>query len=303
MGGERLLAVLQILDRGSPLFWAGKSFTFNGLGHYIASALYNNERSESLQKLISSPIFSYIVGDNENVLKKLQTAKSYVEHHTLGGGIERCLYYLCPDVPCLSPFIKIYNVLHVSELLSALNHIGMTHNKPEFPIDRHIAAFLLANGSHAYQGFLHEMESRSTFKRITALLNLLSELQIKYKTYKLSGLCKWLVELSESVIQTYNNIYLQEHLRKKLESLVEAGDITAILKVIDNNKALEADRLALKQAQVEAQNIEKRVKNLHATLNSPTHYSEKIGQNNAMILSTILAMGFSLIAVIAKVVV
>lgn len=307
---EKLIGVLQILDKGSPLFWQGKSFTGAGLGNSLAYAIVRDDLLDSYTRLLLSPILSYylndvkIRGDNsldETLGGKLSIIRNMIEHRGMGGGIESSLYSLCPDMPCLSPNLKNYNALKVSDILIGLNLIGMGTNRPEQIIDRHIAAFIAVRESTLPHTFFREMDATNKLKKHIGVMKLLAELQRRCKLSPLQGLAKWIVDLAIPLLSQFKNIHLRQGLEKRLLDLVEEGNLKPLIKLLDNRKLLEADQLGMQKAQVEAEYINKRAQALISSLNSEEHYSQNIGHNNAMILSTVLSLGFTLFYIFAMV--
>lgn len=308
---EKLIGILQILDKGSPLFWQGKSFTIAGFGAGLAESIICNDPIENYVKLISSSIFSYYLNDNKtigsindenSIARKIQTVRNAMEYRGMGGGIENCLYSLCQDLPCLSPILKSYNALRIPDILFGLNLIGMSiQEKPEEIIDRHIAAFISVREQNVPQRYFHDMETTNNYKKNLAVIKLLAELQRRYKVPKLSGLANWIIQVSIPLLNQYKNVHLRQMVQKRLEALAEEGNLKYIVKLLDNRKALEADQIGLKNAQAEAISIDKKVKSILSSLSSPAHYSESIGQNNAMIISAVLSLGFILFYIVLKV--
>src|SRR5690606_11321751 len=59
-----------------------------------------------------------------------------------GGGIERTLYALNPEVPCLSPIVSAAYPTRLSALLRQLETVARTADFHASPLDAHSAAFL-----------------------------------------------------------------------------------------------------------------------------------------------------------------
>lgn len=306
---EKLIGVLQILDKGSALYWQGKSFTGLGLGNSLAQAMIKGDSLEGYIRLISSPILSYYLNDvpiygagkeEENLGRKIQMLRNSMEYRGMGGGIESCLYYLTKDVPCLSSSLKNFNVLRVPDIIIGLDLIGKGSNRPDSIIDKHIAAFIAAHEPSVPQRFFHELDTANKLTRHVVVIKLFAELQHRYKLGSLPGLAKWIVDISIPLLLQYKNIPLRHNYEAKLSSLIEEGNLTLIARLLDNKKLLEADHQGFHQAQVEAIFIEKKVKEIMVSLENEKHYSRVIGTNNAMIISAILSLGFTLCYILSK---
>lgn len=301
-GSERLMGVLQILMPGTPFFWQGRFYMPNGLGIAFTEAVLKNDNVESLSALLSSAILPYylsadsdpeVIAEDENYAhnfnKAILSAKSFINYQGIGGGIERSIYYMCPRMPCLSPIVRQYNVLSLKELLLVLDEIGSRSKKPELPMDRHIIAYIFSKESTLRQSILHNMSSASKLKQIRGCLRLFSELQLRFRMKKLTGLCQWFGDLAESVIDGFKNLKYQEVLRKRLQAAIEGGDLASLIKLLDNNKAIEIDAQGLRDALHELQGIDRTVRAIVNLTGHQNHYSERIGQNNAMTLAAALS--------------
>jgi serine/threonine protein kinase len=312
-GAERLMGVFQILLPGTPFFWQGKFYTPNGLGVAFADAVIRNDNVESLSLLLSSSILPYYLttdsppetannddSHSPNQNKAMLTAKSFINYYGVGGGVERAMYYMCPSLPCLSPIIRNHNVISITELLYALDEVGRRSNKPELPLDNHIIAYIFSKESALKQSILQNLSSPSKHKKIRGALRLFSELQTKNRLKTLTGLCRWFGDLSESVIDGFKNIKYQEILRKKLQASIDSGDLSGLIKLLDNKKAIEMDANGLKAATSEVRHIEKTVKAIIQLSDMPNHYSERIGQNNAMMIAAALSFAASGIYIFIK---
>lgn len=307
IASERLLGILQVLDPGSPFYWQGRSSMGQGLGMYFAKAIYDNDRVDSFSTLLASPVLYYYMADatvvNENhsdellegeePVDKFQIIKALLGHKEIGGGPERCAYFMCSNLPCLSPTIKSFNCLKITDVLYALDQIGSQSHRPEFPLDKHTIAFILTREKNLQQRLFLGLDSKSSRKRLVSMFKLLAELQHRHRISKLPGLCKWFMDLSEPVINSYRNLKWREHLNKKLLETTNSGNLMMMIRLLDNRKAVEGDYYGLQEALKEVHYLENAVKGIIATLSQPKHYGERVGQLNAMFLSSLLGLGFT----------
>ncbi len=312
---ERLVGILQVLDPGSPFYWQGRSILGQGLGLSFAKAIYENDRIDSLAMLLMSPILSYYLRDSpiiensldetqdkaETPMEKFQIVKTLlISQNEIGGGPERCAYFLCPTLPCLSPYIKFFNCLKVTDVLMALDQIGSQSHRPEYPLDKHIIAFILTREKNIQQRLFGSLSTKSSRKRLVVMFKILAELQHQHRIPKLPGLCKWFMDLSEPVINSYKNLKWRDHLNKKLVDVTNSGNLLAMVRLLDNKKAVELDYVGLQEALGEVHYLENSVKGIVSTLSNPQHYGERLGQTNAMFFSLLLSFGFTAVYFIVK---
>lgn len=305
--GEQLLGVLKVLDPTSPFYWNGRCFNEKAIPLYFAQSIYHNDRVDSMVNLICSPILTYFLTDNQkttnnldhpgdehethtSIAESIKTTKAFLDCHNTGGGIERSLYYFCPYLPCLSPLIRNYNCTKISELLLALDHMASHPKRPEYPLDRHMVSFIIAQDKSLQQRFILEIDSKKSQRRIVGMFKLLAELQTRAKIRQLPGLCRWFGDLSTVVLDSYKNVKWKEDLKLQIPKVVSQGNLSNMIALLDNRRAAEMDHYGHQNALNEVAFLENAIQNTISSLSSPVHYGERIGQNNAIFISA--AIGF-----------
>lgn len=301
---ERLLGVFQIMMPETPFFWQGRFYNPQGLGMAFTNAVLKNDSVEAISSLLSATVLPYYMSaelmndatgteesaNTNKIERNILTAKTFLGYNGLGGGNERAIYHMCPDIACLSPIVRNYNALSLTELLYALDDIGKRKNKPDLPTDKHIIAYIFSKETNLRQTLIQNLSSSSKQKQIRGSLQLLAELQQKQRIKKLTGLCQWFGELSGSVIDSFKNLDYQNHLKAKLQKIIDSGNLMDLSRLLDNRKAIEIDTQGLRVATNEIKFIEATVKGIINSTSSDVHYSVNIGQNNAMALSAAISI-------------
>src|SRR6185436_8132594 len=77
--------------------------------------------------------------DTGTLISRFDSCRSFVRNNSMGYGIEHCLYYLDPEVPCLSDRVRRYYVRSTEDMLYAFEALSKVQGRPELFIDRHIA--------------------------------------------------------------------------------------------------------------------------------------------------------------------
>jgi hypothetical protein len=290
----------------------------SGIAPYLAHALYQNEHVDSMVQLILSPILTYYLSDthvgnkteettesdtsHDNMLNRIKTARSFLDYNGMGGGIEQCCYLLSPKLPCISPAIRSYNCLTIPDILIALNHVGTKPHRPDLPLDKQIVAFIIAHEKTIPQRLILDLEKKSRQANIIGMFKLLSELQLRYRIRQLPGLCRWFGDLSGLIIDSYKNLKWKENMKMKLQDTIMEGNLSLMIRLLDNKKAAEIDRGGFRAALAEVNYLENAVKSTVLSLSMPIHYSERIGQSTAILVSSIISfviiIGYYIIKVI-----
>lgn len=297
---EKLLGILKILDPTLPFYWQSKSFTEGGIGGILVESLMENTGHSHIKKLLSMPLLSHYVSetdqlpavDKERMMAQLSVARSLLEHDGFGAGIERCVYLLYEDCPCLSPVVQSYNVHTIPQLLQALDHLSQGVHRPSFPMDRHIAAFIVHHDSRLKPTFLRNVGEISPAKNTIAILKLFADLQTRHDLINLPGLYQWFVDLSTHVIDQYHNRNTREVLQKRVQATQENHQLEYLLKLLDNPAAQHQDRIQAEQACRETETLNKNLTEQLKNAEASKHYSWEIGEQNAMSLASVLSILF-----------
>ena len=86
----------------------------------------------------------------------------FLAHSELGQGFERVIYELNPNIPCQSPLLETEYVYDMVEMLDAFERIAIANPETLMePVDRHIAAFVVARMKGSIMTELRELQNRS----------------------------------------------------------------------------------------------------------------------------------------------
>jgi hypothetical protein len=166
-----------------------------------------------------------------------------------GSGLERCLYELDARLPCLSPLCIDQWVETPGEALPAIDAAIADRGQKGF--DRHIAAFLAARGAADETALRGLMGGTADEEARLASLRLLAHLQENYMIGSLPNLTAECAVLVRPTVEQFQRISTKEMIARKSESAVGQGDLSALLSIVDDTVALEADRKGFDSAKTE----------------------------------------------------
>ena len=261
---EQLMRLSVALDPNGPIRIHDLAFHLDGIDTLVAD-FYSHKAHQELQmiaKFIEFNMGSYWLdqhrksGDYEmppilNAISiKLDRLRTTIRSPGFGFGLERMLYDLNPDMPCLSPLFTGMHVTGLPALLQHLDSLAPSMAKNEDPIDRHIAAFIASKLSIQHEIRLHELAATPSLATHRALLalHLLSLAQQKVANLQLPGLTHWVALRILPVLDTIHSRTLRQRLKALLVDQAAAGYTQLLADVFVNTDYATADQQGFNQA-------------------------------------------------------
>jgi hypothetical protein len=295
---ERLVArVCLALDPTGPIRYKQKSVMVDGFGAALADAFVRNDGYQALGEAISAQLPSFWVNmqaefkaEHVPLVQAFDGLRTQLERLGSGYGIERVLYELNPMMPCYSALIRNYMVTSGNELLSALEEVAGHPGRPREPMDRHIAAFLIAR----YRKLDERLIVLTTpggedLRRISALLNVLADVQKRFGPVSLPNLCAWMVELMGPAIERFHSRSQRERLRNEALKMSYEGNLGALLTLIDDPAAIRKDEIEFTKARRQFQLAKREVDKLRLEIADREEIAETSGRQIAAVVSSIVA--------------
>jgi hypothetical protein len=303
---ERLVGrVGMALDPAAPIRYKQKSVMVDGLGGALADAMIRGESPQALAEIIAAQLPMFWVNvqpefrpEHVPIVQSYDAQRSILERPGSGFGIERVLYELNPMLPCISQMLRGQFVMTPHDLLQALDQVATHSDRSREPLDRHIAAFLAARCRKLDERLLGLTAGAEPVRRVSAILHILSDAQRRYGPAELPHLCAWMVELIEPAFERFHNRTQRSRLKAEAEKAAHDGDLTVIMKLIDDPKAIRKDESGFAAAQVTYQKINVEVEQLHREIAGRAEMSETLGRQVAAVVSSVLATALLVVIVL-----
>ncbi|MEM8915964.1 MAG: hypothetical protein AAGC83_09005, partial [Pseudomonadota bacterium] len=256
---RRVARIAMVLDPNGPIRYRGKALTPDGIGWSMAEAISKGRSISEISDFIESGLASawfLTLGDGRP--DKAAQAKAFERHRAhlnnagLGYGVERVLYDLMPDMPCLSPLLDDYYIMELSDLVRALDQIAGRAERPAEPIDQHIIAFILSRNSRVSSIAIREIASPSDqSSRCLAMLSLFADLQSKTGINALPNLASWMVSHLEPLLDELHSQKLRNQVKEALVESANHGSLVTMLAAAKNKGIAEGDQKAFEAARKE----------------------------------------------------
>lgn len=192
--------------------------------------------------------------------------RKFEETEAIGYGIERCLYELNPELTCLSPSLIHAAVLTPTEALLALEEVASQPNRPSFPVDRHLAAFLMSRWREMNFLDMRDMGKPQRETKNLATLRILAGIQTQFKLKELPNLCHWMAELCAPLITHYHNLKARAGVQEEMKKAMKTGQLAKLVQILENRQALSQDREDYQAAKIEVLLIESELREIESKI-------------------------------------
>jgi hypothetical protein len=294
---DRVLARVSIaLYPELPIQYRGLKFFPEGYPYALAHAVYNRRDLAPFAEVINQQFViqwansqRQMIGEMNSLPSRFDSCRAFLRQTTVGYGIERCLYYLNPDAPCMSEQLKGFYVRSPDDLLRAYEQIATRPNRPSMFIDRHIAAFLSVKERKVIDPYLGDLNASEHFRRILGNLKCFATIQQRGKIEALPNLCAWMADLLKPVYERFHDRGLREKMREKVDKMKKGGDLTKIAALIDNAEVQQQDFMGFQQALHEFGELRHEYNTLEAAMNNPVTFGRETGHEISAVVSGALS--------------
>ncbi len=290
------------IDHHMPIYYQKKVIATDGICDALAAHQHDAVSRMIPFDLILSHFMEFrihLVRRSSNnlsnfiILQKIYEKLSLIANKTAYGmGFERCLYELNKTLPCQSPLFEKYLVRNPAELLDALEEIAKVEsNHKLWPIDRHIAAFLVSHTNKIKDVTLYNLTAHENKAKVAlANVQILGMLENAYSNKAdYPYLCKWLLKVSAPMIGLYHSKTRQNLVRNQLDKLKKKASLIQIHNIVDQPIELAKDSEEFGRAQNVYQNLEKKKEQLLGEMEQLPIISRRISDQYAPYVSGGLA--------------
>jgi hypothetical protein len=245
--GDPLMVTRAImaLDAEGPVRFRGLAVEPAGLGPFLFDAAANPERRNAAiamlrytlpQKVLEKRI-SRRRPDPRRATREainFERLRRWVMSSQPWEGLERCIYDLNTNLPCLSPLTSGRWVANVIELVKALDDTASSGRVAEPALDTQIAAYIGARYDAAGDALLTLMKPKDADDDATlGAIRMFAELQQSFGSPPLPGIARWCAKLARRVAEGYRHRPTRQHMLEAIERAIPAGSVAGVLKAVD----------------------------------------------------------------------
>jgi len=235
--------------------------------------------------------------DKGSLMASFDLCRSYLKQKSLNAGIERCLYIMDPEAPCLSPILSDYYVQNATDILHAFEDLCSKSKKPDILFDRHIISFLSVKDKSNIDPYINDISSRKRHERLLAQVKVLATMQKRCDLKGLPHLAAWIAKELQPVYERIHDKKRRETVEKNIKGFLKDGDIQAIAGLLNNSKLYTNDLHQFKQAMKQYDELVKEQDFIKLNLKKGRNY----GQNSGRQLASVISMLISIIIMVVSV--
>ncbi|HEY8192177.1 MAG TPA: hypothetical protein VIG74_07110 [Alphaproteobacteria bacterium] len=294
---DRLLSRLSVaLDPEAPLRFKNLRVHPEGIAYGLAEAFVVKKDLNAYVDIINQQLVTYWITNQTDIridigtlANKFDSCRAYMRQANMGYGLERCLYYLNPESPCLSERLKKYFVRNPEDLMYAFEDMADDPNRPELFMDRHIAAFISVKDRRDIDSYWTELNADEYHRRVLGNIKVLATIQKRSRMEMFPGITRWIHAILDPVYERIHDRQLRDKLRQSVEKLKESGDIMKIAALFDDPETAQRDFLNFKLAMQEYTDLQQEYRDLEGKMGTPGVFGHEIGREVAAIVSGILS--------------
>ena len=272
-----LLRTIATLDPLLPPCWQGMLVWPDGVGPALAA----EPGAEPLVDLIDQEGLAVWASVNrpESTALRLEARRwrSFLQGASAALGAARLRYALNPLLPCGGWLGEHGWIAELRDVLPALERLAGEQTRPPAPVDTELAAFIAARLDNAAESTAALAIDGKTQPAL-AQLRLLGLLQQRLGPPSLPGLAGWLAKLASPILEAWPSRLRREGAKSQLDAAVAQGRVTALLTLLDDRVADQAERARLEEARRLAAEIDAAIADLAAAAPQRRARAEALGQ-------------------------
>ncbi len=294
---DRLLCRISIiLDHEAPIRIRGLSMRPEGIGQALVQSIIFKKDLQPFVDLTTDQAILFWLEfqkttkiDSNALIGRFESCRAFVRQKNIGYGIERCVYILSPECPCLSEKLKGYYVRNPEDLMYALEDLCAKGRAPLNFLDRHIVAFVSVKDRNMIDPFLIEINSKERHQQIIGTLRTLATIQNRSRMEKFPAITKAIAEMLDPVYERYHDRDFRDSMKNKVNELKELGDINKIRAILDNEENLKKDFRNFRKAMFDYHELKTEKTNLEKQMKQEGDFGKSTGRQVAAMVSGLLA--------------
>lgn len=294
---EKLVSRVSVaLDPEAPLRYKGVHVTPEGFPNAMLEAVYFRKDLNPYVDIINHQLvmnwlnaqndMRYDIGD---MVSRYDTCRAFMRQQGIVYGMERCLYFLAIDAPCLSDRLREYYVLSPEDLLRAYEDMSGRPDRPELFVDRHVAAFLAARDRKVIEPYLADLNAAEKFKRVMGNIKVVATIQQRAKLGPLPGVGRWIASICEPYYERIHDRELRVKLRERLSKLADGGDLGKIIALLDNLEMKQKDFRDYRQAMIDYNKLREEASDLERRMAQPEMYAKDSAREYAAVIASLVS--------------
>ncbi len=293
---ERLsVALSTMLYNECPVRYKNLSFIPRGFGKILSEAYV---QKHDLQPYIEVLKQDFVIQSIRNrrktpdfapLIAKFDSCRALVGQTSMGAGVERCLYLLNSECPCLSPILEKYYVQTPEEMIIALESVCES-SKPQILFDRHVVSFLSVKDRKNIDPYMPDLNASEPYKRVLGQIRTLATIQKRSRLQKFPALSGWISKNLEDVYERFHDAEKRRKIKKTVDGLKKSGDLSKLAVLFDDPHLYQSDVGAFYQAMEQYRKIDHEKELIEEKLKNRKNYGQRTGRQISSVISMFLSI-------------
>ncbi len=304
---EYLIAQLEMaLHPGIAIHFKGRCFTPSAFGSMLARDMYRKEDLEFYIEVLNLNILDHFISAAEMPqaelvlnLKLYDACRGALKNSKTGYGIERCLYTLCPNTPCLSPVFKNKFVFDGATTLQTFEEFCEAGGQIALMMDKHLVAFFSVRYANFMDRYLYDLTAPDKNTQIAGNLHFMAGLQKRESKDGFHAMAKVFLDALSGVYNVYRNRELRDQIKRYVEKAAREGDLVAMSNLLDNTDSRKADDRGFRIAMAEYKLLQDEYNEYNRRLANKKTYGVANGREASTVVSWLVATAITVIVVLA----
>jgi hypothetical protein len=284
------------LDPEAPLRFKGVRLLGGGIGSALAeAAALKKPTGVYAEVFLNSLAINWLNLQNSalidvaSLFSRFERCRRYLKTSKYGQGIERVLYSLCPESPCLSSVVESYYIVEPSDLLRAYEDLCQKGRAPSTFLDAHAVSFLCEKDQKVIEPYVYDLNTHENHRVVAANLKCFAAIQRRYNTGPVPGVAKVLAPRLQAVVRRYHDRRVQEKLKGCVAEFQSTGDLVKVAALFEDAEISKKDTVLFRSAMQEFQHMEKERQMLEDKLQSKETFGIGAGKEISVMVSSVLA--------------
>ena len=285
------------LDANAPLRFKGRRLIGEGIGAAFVEAIVNRiSPSAYAEVFLNSLVLNWLSVQNGALIDvtglfgKFEKCRRYLKTSKYGEGMERTVYVLSPEAPCLSEIVEDYFVTGPDDLLVAFEDVCKRGRAPATFLDKHVVAFLYEKDQKVIEPQIFDLNTHENHRVVAANLKCMAAIQKRYKLSNKPAIAKVMAPRLQALVKRYHDRLVQDKLKEAVAEFQTSGDLVKMAVVFENLEMIKKDMLGFKKAMLEFKKIEEERQKLDMKLGDKAKFGLDTGREIAAIVSSVLAL-------------
>jgi len=295
---ERLVSnVSSVLDTMGPIRFRHLRMAGDGIGSALYEAIVTKQDMKVFADVFTKAIAMNWVTSTENpnldvsgLISRFDSCKMFIQQNKIGFGLERCLYTLAPEAPCITPKLKDYFISTPEDLIYAFESLCQKGESPALFLDRHSAAFLSVKDSKLIDSYLFDLNAPEDYKNLMGNLKCLATIQKRSKLDEFPHIAKVFKKRLPVLYKRYHDKKVRDNIKDSIEKYVQSGDLVKMANLLDSPDLINKDFKGFRAAMVEYAHLRDESDKLERQLENESTFGRATGKEFAALISGALSV-------------